>query len=140
MKKLFIFLVAIFAFVAFANAQNTFTLANDTLTDATTSYSAALNSSTSMGTLVMQVTFTQISGTSAGSAYLQGSVDGTSFTNITDIQDMFTVFPDDTVTVANGTVASAIIKNSPFKYYRWKYVPTGTQSTKAEHVYLPKLR
>lgn len=140
MKKLLFLLVALFALAAFANAQRVYTLPNDTLTDAETVYTTAIESSSSRGTVTLQAVFTQLTGTTAITAYPQGSVDGTSFVDITNVADMFTAFPSDTVTVTDGVVAHLIIKSSPYKSYRWKLVGTGTQSTKIEQSYVPKLK
>ena len=140
MKKILLFLICVFAFVAFANAQKVYTLANDTLTDAETVYTVPVQSSSSKGAVTLQIALTNISGTTAGTITLQGSIDNSNYAEITNIADMFNVIPDDTITVADGTVGQAIIQQSPFKYYRWKYVGSGTQSTKIEQAYLPKLK
>ena len=140
MKKLLFLLVATFTIVVSVNSQRVYTLANDTITDGATTYTVAVSSTSSSGSLVLQAAFTQLSGTTAATANIQGSADGVNYSDLVDIAEVLKVIPNDTVTVVNGTVCQAIITNSPFRYYRWKIVHTGTQSTKIVQAYLPKLK
>lgn len=130
MKKLILLLVASFALVAFANAQRVFSLTGDTVNGNETIYvDAVLESSTSSGTLTLQAAFSEIGGTSDGSAYLQGSLDGSSYVDILETTGLFHFYPNDTLTITNGAVMQAVVLNSPFIEYRWKVVGTASDST-----------
>lgn len=140
MKKLVLLSIVLFAFVAFASAQRVYTVPNDTLDDAETINLQAVNSSSSQGTVTLQATFTQLSGTSAGTANFQGSVDGVVYQDLVSLAGLFEILPSDALTITNGAVYQVIIQNSPYKYYRLKAVGAGTQSTEVSFSYLPKIK
>jgi hypothetical protein len=140
MKKLVIFLVAIFAFVAFANAQKIYSIPNDTIQGAETVNFATVNSSTSAGALTFQALCTELGGTSDGTLIWQGSVDGLSFQDITETTGLFNFYPNDTLTITDGAVSIMTVTNSPFKYYRAKGVGTTGDTTLISIKYVPKLR
>ena len=68
-----------------------------------------------------QPTFTKISGTVAGTAALQGSVDGVSYTTIGSAF---------TLTDVASQSTSFVVAPSSYQYYRLLITPSGTQSTK----------
>jgi len=141
MKKLLVLLVAIFAFVAFANAQKVYTMTADTLNGSeTVNISAAKISSSSKGTLALQALCTEVGGTSDGTLLLQGSVDGTSFNTITNVVGKFDFFPNDTLTITDGAVMHCMITGSPFNYYRWQGAGTASDSTLVTPKYSPKVK
>lgn len=130
MKRITVFLVAIFAFVAFASAQRVYTLTADTLNGAeTVNITAVKSSSTSSGILTLQALCTEIGGTSDGTLLLQGSVDGTSYNTILNVAGKFDFLPNDTLTITDGGVMQCAITDSPFNHYRWQGGGTASDST-----------
>ncbi|MGV3695517.1 hypothetical protein [Flavobacterium sp.] len=92
----------------------------DTITNAVTKYQYAIIDGYN-DIVVVQPTFTKVSGTAAATVKLQGSVNGTSYN---DIGSSYTV-----TDVATQST-SFIVTPSNYKYYRLSIVPTGTQSVK----------
>jgi len=80
--------------------------------------------------LTVQVLFTQLSGTSAGSAVLEGSVDGTTYHTINATSSTAVIFVNDTATVASGGKWAMTVLHPDLLYYRMRYIPSGTHSTK----------
>lgn len=109
------------------------------LTDAATIQSGKIESTSAKGTLLLQASFANVSGTTAGTATLEGSVDGTSFKKITTVAGKFDFYASDTETITNGLVMQVAITESPFLFYRFNVVGAGTQSTTCSFSYLPKL-
>lgn len=138
MKRIVLFLTAIFAFVAFANAQRVYSASSDTLQGNETVNLGVTRSSTSSGILTLQALCTELGGTSDGTLLLQGSVDGTSYVTIIETAGVFTFFPNDTLTITDGAVMTATIKDSPFNYYRWKGAGTASDTTLITPVYTHK--
>lgn len=135
MKKLFTLLMfgLLFAITLPAIAQsNTVYLKSvssrtsvlDTITNATTKNQYA--SITGFQDVVtIQTTITKISGTTAGAAYLYGSLDNVNYVKIAT----------DTLALANVSTAQVklwIVQPSAVQYYQVRVVPTGTQSTKMQ--------
>ena len=133
MKKLF-FLLALMVVTMMPAQTSTLRIVNgvgnfkstathavtDTITNATTKYQYAIIDGYN-DIVVVQPTFTKISGTAAAIVKLQGSVNGTSYN---DIGSSYTV----TNTATQST--SFIVTPSNYKYYRLEIVPSGTQSVK----------
>lgn len=90
----------------------------DTITNAVTKYQYAIIDGYN-DIVVVQPTFTKVSGTASASVKLQGSVNGVSYN---DIGSAYTV-----TDVATQSTAF-IVTPSNYKYYRLSIVPTGTQS------------
>lgn len=134
MKK-FTLILALFAFVAFANAQKVYTVAVDTLKGAETVNFGAIKSSVGSGVLTIQALCTQLGGTSDGSLNLYGSVDGTSWVKVLETAGTFHFYPNDTLTITNGAVLSVVIKDSPFAQYRLTGVGTSGDTTKVAAKY-----
>ena len=110
-----------------------------TLTDAATIYSDLIDSTSAKGTLTLQASFANVSGTTAGTATLEGSIDGVSFKKISTVAGKFDFYASDSETVVDALVMQAAITVSPFAAYRFKVVGSGTQSTTCSFSYLPKL-
>jgi hypothetical protein len=110
-----------------------------TLTDAATIYSDNVRSTSSEGTVMLQASFVQTTGTTAGTATLEGSLDGVNWLKVSTVAGKYDFYTSDSVTVINGTVMQAAITNAPHGFYRFKVVGAGTQSTECSFSYLPKL-
>jgi hypothetical protein len=130
MKKIFIALFAFAICFAVSTANNTAhaqvyktrTLAaGDTASNATTIYltKAAIED----GIVAIQAKVTKISGTVAGTVWLQGSIDGTNFETIST----------DTLALANQTTNFKIwtISKTNYSSYRIKVTTSGTQASVA---------
>jgi hypothetical protein len=132
MKKL-IFLFALVAFAFTANAQVVVMKAttgnsSDTVTNtATETLSAQLNGS--FDVVTVQLTVTKISGTVGGTAILQASLDGTTWTTLNTA-----AIPqnNDTITLTNVTTNSCfwVIEPSKYLYYRVSVTGTGTMAAR----------
>jgi hypothetical protein len=116
MKKLLILLVITIASLS-VQAQSKITSAKDTNTNATTTYITY----TSLPSKIKSVQYvvTKISGTVAGSATLQGSIDGVNFTGI------------DTLTLSDQATNTRFYTFPATTYYayRVKFTTSGTQSS-----------
>ena len=110
-----------------------------TLTDAGTVYSSPVESTSAQGTLMLQASFTNVSGTTAGTATLEGSIDGVAYKTISTVAGKFDFYASDTETISNGLVMQAAITASPFGFYRFKVVGSGTQETTCAFSLYPKL-
>ena len=129
MKKLFSLIVCLVAFVALAQAQTVVASGSDTLKGNETVNFTPVVSSTSSGVLTMQALCTEIGGTSDGTLLLQGSVDGISYQTVNTLTGIFDFQPNDTLTITDGAVMQAIIRDSPFKYFRWQGAGTASDTT-----------
>lgn len=131
MKKLiFMILMAVFLLPLMVDAQvNTITtITADTLTKVETEYFAIGPITGAYSSLNIQSVYTQLGGTTDGTALLQCSVDGTSYATIVDdnYDEIFFRGDDDTLTINNGDIWQIEIKNPTFPYYR--IAATGTAS------------
>lgn len=124
MKKIFILgLIALCGlFVSPAKAQvsnmlSNYGLALDTVTNAGSNYNYLTTTATQTNISVQPV-ITKISGTVAGTYYLQGSLDGTNYKSIVG----------DSATATNVTTNTVIwvLDNRNYKYYRIGYTGSGT--------------
>ena len=124
MKKILI--IAAFALTSvIASAQSTvvspmlspYSLALDTVTNAGTNY-VTVNTTSAWTDVTIQPVITKVSGTVAGTYYLQGSIDGTNFKSIVG----------DSVTATNVTTNTKlwVLSTRSYKYYRVAYTGTGT--------------
>lgn len=129
MKRLILLVVMAFGLVAFANAQRIYTVTADTLNGNETVNFGAIRSTDAFGLLTIQALCSNIGGTSDGTLILQGSVDGTTYTTVTSTADMFTCFPNDTLTITDAASWQIAIQNSPFNYYRVQGAGTASDST-----------
>lgn len=94
----------------------------DTITNAVTKIQYGIIKKSNIHA-TFQATFTKISGTAAATAKLQGSINGTVWS---DIGSSYTV------TDVASQVASFTVVPSTWQYYRLQVVPTGTQSVKLQ--------
>jgi hypothetical protein len=140
MKKILSFMVVMLAFVALANGQRVYSTAVDTLQGNETVNFAAIQSSSSSGTLAIQALCTELGGTSDGTLLLQGSVDGTSYVTINSVVGKYDFFPNDTLTITDGAVMTCLITGSPFNYYRLQGAGTASDTTLITPKYSPKLK
>lgn len=131
MKK-FVFILMLGLFAFFANAQKVVTVYDTLNGNETVNFSSMLFASQ------VQVVCSELGGTSDGTLYLQGSLDGTSFYNVTSTQDMLTFFPNDTLTITDGAVWLINIKDDPFQYFRVKGTGTASDTTLVTIKYIRK--
>lgn len=126
MKRCILFLLAALVITASAQAQISSTKTSDTVATATTTYLTytSLNS----GVKSFQVVVTKISGTLAGTCLLQGTLDGTNWTNVNT----------DTLTLANSTTNQKtwLLAGTYYKSYRVAVTNTGTNSFRFTFTYL----
>ncbi|WP_445454088.1 hypothetical protein [Flavobacterium sp. 25HG05S-40] len=104
----------------------------DTITDAVTKYQYGTIDGF-QDVIVVQPTFTKISGTAAATVKLQGSIDGTNYVDVGS-PSSYTV-----TNVATQSVAFTVTP-SAMKFYRLSIVPSGTQSVKVVTPVLYRLR
>jgi hypothetical protein len=139
MKKIFFLLLASGLLMAShgAHAQaGKFSLANpngfalDTLTN-TTPKAASLQVNGYMKTVAVQVTVTKISGVVAGTAVLQGSLDGVSYSNVAGA----TAF---TLTDVASQTASWQLVDPGYLYYRVLFTGSGTMSASFSGIILAR--
>jgi hypothetical protein len=101
-------------------AQSAFLPAKDTITNAET-VDLSLRISGDYNVLTLWLDVIKLTGTTAGTAFVQGSLTGVNYVTIPGT---------DTLTLANASVSKAwVLKRSDFLFYRIRTVGTGTQST-----------
>lgn len=133
MKK--VFLLAALAFGMNASAQTA--IPTDTAVNAeTNNYTVPTNYlNGGDGVYTASIVATKITGTAAAVAYLQGSVDGTNFKNITspygNYADSFIV-----TDVAGAQVKNWYLKGNKMKSMRVQVVTTGTQTTQLKAYFI----
>jgi len=142
MRKLFITIAALLLTVAtFSQTVGTIqTITADTLTAVETEYFAVQAMTGNYAELCIQALFTQLGGTSDGTAILQASVDGTVYSTIVDddYDEIFFYGHDDTVTITNGTAWHIRIKDPAFTYYRIAATGTASDTTLVTVKYIIK--
>ena len=143
MKKLiFLFLTASFLIPLAINAQvnRVVTITADTMTKVETEYFAIGPVTGAFKSLAIQSLYTQLGGTSDGTAILQASVDGTSYATIIDNNYEGITFygDDDTLTVNNGDIWQIEILNPSFQYYRIAATGTANDTTLVTVKYILK--
>jgi len=109
------------------------------LTNTATVYSEAVRSTSSEGTVMLQASFANLTGTTGATVTLEGSLDGTNFLKVSTVAGKYDFYTSDTVTAVDTTVMQAAITKAPHGFYRFKVVGTGTQTTTCSFSYLPKL-
>ena len=130
MKNLLVIL-AIIVLGAVSYGQKVVVFTNDTITDTGTATLATGGFSVGSN-LTIVVTATQLTGTSAGSAVFQGSLDGVTYATISTAAV-------DSMTITNGatfTWNTKKVDSDGYKYYRALFTGTGTSSTKVTGKYL----
>ena len=132
MKKLSLLIVAI-AFIGLsANAQSGFfKRASDGKTTDTLTNSATVNMqlpiSGFQNVVSIQPLVTKISGTTAGTLRLYGSLDGTNYVRINATTDSLVL-----ANTAGVQTKIFLVNNSPYAYYQVRVTGTGTESTKVQ--------
>ena len=124
MKKLILLLVVLFAGLGLS-AQTNFTNSGDTITNSgTVSATAEIKNA---GGVSIQAVVTKISGTVAGTAVLQGSLDGSTYYT----------FAADTLTLSDVSSQTLIWNVAENYYINYKvlFTESGTMSAKAEAFY-----
>lgn len=123
MKALFLLLAFVVLGIT-ANAQRVLT---DTITN------TEVVSFTSMqAASQVQVLFTNLTGTSAGTAILKGSVDNITFVTLAEKAGEFHFYPGDTLTILDGAGWLINIVGQPFLYYKVVATGSGTATTLVE--------
>jgi len=122
----------VFAIVAMAASAQIGVVKTTTVKQYVNSATATSDVVTATGqgnAITFQTVFTQVGGTTAGTATLKGSVDGTSYVTITDAAGLAKGFPNDTMTVTSGAIWDFVVQDLPFKYYKVVTVGSGTSTT-----------
>jgi len=116
------------------------TITADTLTKVETEYFTIGPLTGTYSSLVFQSLYTQLGGTSDGTALIQASVDGTSYVTIIDdnYDEIFFRGDDDTLTINNGDVWIVEIKDPTFTYYRLAATGTASDTTLVTAKYILK--
>lgn len=121
MKKLLCLIAIILMAAVGVQAQTALSPTTDTLTNAATRDLTVKIPGAYNEVLTFQLNVVKISGTTAGSAYVQGSLDGVNY---------FTLPGTDTLTLANNNnFKSWVVAKSQYLHYRVHVVGSGTQST-----------
>lgn len=131
----------VFAFVALAaSAQvgDVRTTNSKTLVNAATVTSDVIQVTGQYNALTIQTVYTQVGGTTSGTATVQASVDGTKYVTLTDVAGLVKGWPAVTAAVANGYIYDVVIQDVPFRYYKVVTVGAGTQTTTVTTKYLLK--
>lgn len=131
----------VLAFVAFASSAqigSVKTTTSKTLVDAATVTSDVISVTGQYNALTIQTVYTQVGGTTSGTATVQASVDGTSYVTLTDVAGLVKGWPAVTAAVANGYVYDVVIQDVPFKFYKVVTVGAGTQTTTVATKYVLK--
>lgn len=120
MKKTYILLFALVAFAATSKAQTVYTMtgSGDSITNTGTKY-LTQKADGNVTAAAIQVIFTKTSGTAAGKATIEYSIDGTNYDRVNkdslNIQNVTTQYKIWPVTLP-----------ASYKYYRIKVVGSGT--------------
>jgi len=131
----------VFAFVALvASAQvgEVRSLASGTLTNTATLNSPVITCTSSYNSVTILVKATNVSGTTAGTSILKGSVDGISYVTINNADGLVKGYPNDTLTIANGAIWNMVVQDAPWKYYQISTTGTNTQVTTISYKYILK--
>ena len=130
MKKL-VFIISLFLSALTISAQTgrVYSITIDTVQGAETIYLTSNVITGGYSTLTIQALCTQVGGTTDGTMTLQGSVDGTSYTPLTDESGLVKGYPNDSLTMTNGAVQSWVIQGTPYNYYRIKVAGTASDTT-----------
>lgn len=139
MKKLiFILVFAIVAIAANAQKGKVKTLAVDTLQGAETVNFGVITATGDYRSIDIQAVCTELGGTSDGTLFLKGSVDGLSYIDITDASGLLKGFPNDTLTITDGAIWNVVIQDVPFKYIRPSGTGTASDTTSIQFKYVFK--
>lgn len=137
MKKLFSILIA-FAFVGLgAFAQSISMTGNGAIATNTGTAACSLKVSSYYHTVSVQAVFTKTGGTLAGTATLQGSVDGVTWETVPTslVAGAASTY---TVTDVASQGKTFVITGSPFLYYKISWTGTGTMVGTVSGFVLPR--
>lgn len=140
MKK-FVLLIMVFMVSFFTMAQSVnkvVTITSDTLNAVETKYFNVQPITATYQSLSITATFTELGGTSDGTAYLQGSNDGVGYINITSEAGKNIFYTNDTLTITDGAVWAIQLYQPSFKHYRIKAVGTANDTTLVSPTYIIK--
>lgn len=120
MKKALILLVFIASFVV-VNAQRgrVYSVTVDTVKGNENIYLTQGAVTGAYNVLSAEIDFSKVSAAAGGTAYFQGSLNGTTYSTLTSTDDLFLFYPNDTVTVTDGGTMKVVVKDNPFNHYRW---------------------
>ncbi len=134
MKKIMLFAVVLITLAAFdVKAQRTqkflspFGFETDTVTNTGTAYLTVRNTKEGSDVVAIQVVCTKISGTTAGTLTLQGSLDGVNFYALTDTTSVPNINTFTATDVASQTFIWKLSDN-PVEFYRVSWTGSGTMS------------
>ena len=131
MKKLFILVALLVVSTAiFAQRKGVVvSLTVDTIPSATAVNFPLVSEIPGNVTIAIQAVCANVSGTSEGNLYLQGSLDGTSYQTLASTAGHFYGFTNDTLTIADAAVGLWVIEKSSFNYYRLQGTGGASDST-----------
>lgn len=139
MKKLLLILAVFASIGAMAQSYNkVVAITPDTLTAVETEYFAVQNVTGTVSTISISALFTQLGGTSDGSAILQGSLDGTSYYTINSATSKAVFYPNDTLTITSGAVWLIELSDPGFVSYRIAATGTANDTTLVTPKYIIK--
>lgn len=116
-----------------SNMLSPYSAVSDTTTNTATSY-VTLPVQNWYNTVTIQSVVTEISGVTAGTVTLQGSIDGTNFVTVnSSYADVTSYSPTDVATSSKLFV----VTGSPYRYYRLSYTGAGTMSASHRGYVLP---
>lgn len=132
MKRL-LFIFALVASIVVAQAQTVtlkspYGLPSDTVTNGGTAFLTSAVLTARQYPVTVQANLTEISGTTAGTLTLQGSLDGINFVALTDSTTVPAVTTKTATDVASQTFAWQL-SSSPFLYYRVSWTGAGTMAS-----------
>jgi hypothetical protein len=110
-----------------ADMKSSYTLSSDTVTNGGTSYLGNVAPVKGSDKVTIQVNCTELSGTTAGTITIQGSLDGTNFKAIPTEETQTGVATATALDVASQTFVWRF-SGSPFPYYRVSWTGAGTMS------------
>lgn len=116
-----------------SNMLSPFSAVSDTTTNTATSY-ITLPVQSWYNSVVIQSVVTEISGTTAGTVTLQGSLDGSNFVTVSSSYADVTSYSPTDVSVSSKIFT---VTGSPYRYYRLSYAGAGTMSASHRGYVLP---
>ena len=138
MKKI-LFLIVLLSFIGIGSTSaQSFTMnGNDVVLTGSATVACSLKVSNPYSTVTVQAVFTKTSGTLAGTATLQGSVDGVSWETV-PVSLVAGAASTYTVTDVASQAKSFVITGSPFLHYKISWTGTGTMVGTVAGFVLPR--
>lgn len=120
MKKFIILFTFIFsAMLIFGQSGKVQSITVDTVKGNENIYLTSEELTGSYETVSLTAVFDKISSAAGGTAYVQGSIDGTNYVTLTSTDNLFIFFPNDTVTITDGGVMTFVALKNPYTKYRY---------------------